>query len=1052
VKDDLMSGLLSTTRLLRKNASPGRAPEEAAASERADVRVLWKRLRERVEGEVRFDPGSRGLYAQDASNYYHVPIGVVLPKSPDDVLATLATCRELDVPIVNRTGGTALAGQTCNEAVVIDYSKYMRRILAVDPVARLAVVEPGVICDELTDATKRHGLTWGPKPATHSRCGFGGMLANNCGGMNAQYSGIAVHNVEELDVALYDGTRMHLGWMNEDDLALAIARGDAASRVLGGLRDLRDRYADRIARGFPKLPRRVSGYNLDELLPKSDGRFNMARTLVGTEGTCATFLRATLRLVDLRPERVVVMIGYDDVFHAADDVPEILRIEPDPMAVEGMDQRLYDHIKKKNPPHAKYLGLVPRGCGWLFVQIGSNSKEESVARGHRLADAVRGRVVDVRILEDADDQEHLWQMREDGLGATAFVPGESDTWEGWEDSAVPPERLGDYLRELDALYKKYEYKSVLYGHFGQGLVHCRVNFDLVSADGIRRFHDFLGEAASLVAGKYRGSLSGEHGDGQSKAEFHEAMFGPELVRAFEEFKGIWDPAGKMNPGKLVRPRRADQDLRLGADYHPAQPRTHFRFPNDHGSFAHATLRCVGIGQCRNRDSRDGSVMCPSFMATEEEEHSTRGRAHLLWEMLRGTGPIRGGFQDEHVKSALDLCLSCKGCKGDCPVNVDVATYKAEFLSHYYEEHWRPRHAHVFGHIDVWARLASIVPGLANLATQTPGLRSIAKLVAGVHPRRSLPEFAPKTFRSWFERRTSTAAPTAASTNRVLLWVDTFSDHFHPEVGRAAVQVLEHLGFEVVIPAKRLCCGRPLYDFGMLDTATEYLESALASLEPHIRERTPMVVLEPSCCSVFRDELGEIFPDRVDAQALRDCTFTLSEFLDRHVDPSRLPRLRRKAIVQQHCHHHSIMRFDAEEKILRAMGVDFEVLASGCCGMAGSFGFERDKYDVSQACGERVLLPRVRAEAPDTLVLADGFSCKTQIAQNADRRALHLAEVLALAIDHGEAGPSPAPFVESTHVAKTRRDIRRATARTAIGLALGALLAASIVRTLRRGRR
>ena len=992
-------------------------------------------LKKHVAGEVRFDPGSLGLYAQDASNYYHVPLGVVLPKTADDVMAVLEACRRTRSPVVCRTGGTGLAGQACNEAVVVDFSKYMRKILEIDPTRRIARVEPGVICDELSKAAKPFGLTWGPKPATHSRCGFGGMISNNCGGMNAQYAGIAVHNVEALDVALYDGTRMQLGWMTEDDLEAAIGEGGRKGTIYRAIRDLRDRYKDRIVRGYPKLPRRVSGYNLDELLPKEDGRFNLARAIVGTEGTCVTILEATVRLVDLRPKRVVAMLGYETVFDAADHVPRVLEVERDPMAVEGMDQRLYDHLKKKNPPHAKYLDLLPKGHGWLFVQIGSDDRDESIARGRKLIDELRAEIVDAKLLTEDEDQEHLWEMREDGLGATAFVPGEKDTWEGWEDSAVPPERLGSYLRDLDSLYHRYGYESVLYGHFGQGLVHCRVNFDLTSHDGISHFHDFLSHAATLVAKKYRGSLSGEHGDGQSKAEFLDKMFGHELVHAFAEFKAIWDPDNKMNPGKIVRPHRADDDLRLGAAYDPAQPKTHFQFPDDGGSFAHAALRCVGVGLCRNTNSESGAVMCPSFMVTEEERHSTRGRAHLLWEMLRGHGPITRGMRDDSVKEALDLCLACKGCKGDCPVNVDIATYKAEFLSHYYEGRLRQRSAYAFGLIDKWAAAAAVAPGAVNLATQLPVARSLAKLAAGVHSKRTIPPFAAQTFREWFEQREAKAE----SPNKVLLWADTFNDHFHPETAKAAVRVLEHLDFQVILPAKRVCCGRPLYDFGMLDLAKRYLEDTLATLKTQIDAGTPMVVLEPSCCSVFRDELRQMMPSRNEAKNLAAQTFTLSEFLDRRVAPSRLPKLRRKAIVQAHCHHHAIVRFDAEENIMKGMGLDYEILKSGCCGMAGSFGFEKDKFEVSQACAERVLMPKVREADPTTLILADGFSCKTQIAQNGERRAIHLAEALALAIDLGPTGPDAAPFVESALLDGPAREIRRSIS-LAGAVAIGLILA------------
>ncbi|HEY2368713.1 MAG TPA: FAD-binding oxidoreductase, partial [Polyangiaceae bacterium] len=614
----------------------------------ADLRDLWRELRKHVEGEVRFDAGSRGLYAQDASNYHHVPIGVVLPRTSDDVLATLAACRKHGVAVTNRTGGTALAGQTSNEAIIVDFSKYMRRIALLDPRRRIARVEPGVICDELDEAAKPFDLAWGPKPATHSRCGFGGMLSNNCGGMNAQYAGIAVHNVEALEVALYDGTRMTLGWMNEETLAGAIAAGGRNGEVLAKLRDLRDRYRGRIEERFPRIPRRVSGYNLDALLPGADGRFNVARAIVGSEGTLATILEATVRLVDLRPKRAVVILGFEDVFRAADAVPHVLAAEPDPMAVEGMDERLRAHIAKKNARSARHLDLLSGGKGWLIVQIGGDDAAAVGNRARALVHEMRRHTVDARILDDETQQRDFWKMREGSLGATAFVPGEPDAWEGWEDSAVSPERLGDYLRDLDALYHRYDYQSVLYGHFGQGLVHCRVTFDLINEKGIEKFHAFLAEAAELCAVKYGGSLSGEHGDGQSKAEFLDKMFGPEIVHAFGEMKAIWDPDGKMNPGKIVRPRSPIDDLRLGPTYDPAQPKTHFAFRADDGSFARATLRCVGVGACRELDSKEGTVMCPSFMVTQEERHSTRGRAHLRWEMLRGTGPIAGGFRDARV--------------------------------------------------------------------------------------------------------------------------------------------------------------------------------------------------------------------------------------------------------------------------------------------------------------------------------------------------------------------------------------------------------------------
>ena len=621
-------------------------------------------------------------------------------------------------------------------------------------------------------------------------------------------------------------------------------------------------------------------------------------------------------------------------------------------------------------------------------------------------------------------------MRESGLGATAFVPGQPDTWEGLEDSAVAPADVGAYLRDLRALWHRYDYDSTMYGHFGMGCVHCRINFDLTSAQGIAKWRRYMEEATDLVAVKYGGSISGEHGDGQSKAEFLHKMFGPELVEAFAEFKGIWDPDCKMNPGKIVDPYRIDENLRLGADYSPWEPDTHFSYPDDGGSFAHATLRCVGIGKCRRLNGEgDQDTMCPSFMVTREEEHSTRGRAHLLFEMLQ-KGPIKNGWRDEHVKASLDLCLSCKGCKGDCPVNVDVATYKAEFLSHYWEGRLRPVSEYAFGLIDRWSRLASVAPGVVNLVTQLPGLSALAKAVVGVPQRRQIPAFAAQTFKAWF-RGHVTKNPHG---ERVVLWADTFNNHFTPEVAQAAVDVLEDAGFRVDVPRKHLCCGRPLYDYGMLDLAKRYLEGILSALGEEITARTPIIVLEPSCCAVFRDELPALLGGRGNARMLSEQVVTLSEFLTSgrvRASGWSPPQLDAKAIVQGHCHHKAIMKFEPQKRVMKEMGLDVEVLESGCCGMAGSFGYERDKYDVSLAAGERVLLPRVRGEEKTTLILADGFSCRSQIEQETDRGGLHLSEALKLAMDGGAVELYP----ERRASAARRRAQQRSMVRAAIGVIL-----------------
>jgi Fe-S oxidoreductase len=626
--------------------------------------------------------------------------------------------------------------------------------------------------------------------------------------------------------------------------------------------------------------------------------------------------------------------------------------------------------------------------------------------------------------------KRMWEVRESSLGVTSHVPGEPLRWEGWEDSAVAPDKLGNYLRDLRKLMQAYSYEGSFYGHFGHACVHTRMDFDLESEEGIKKFRRFMEEAADLVVG-YGGSLSGEHGDGQARAELLPRMFGPELIQAFREFKAIWDPDWKMNPGKLVEPYKMDENLRLGATYDPWQPQTHFQFPEDHGSLAAATLRCVGVGKCRRYE---GGVMCPSFRVTREEEHSTRGRAHLLWEMTQGD-VVRDGWKDERVKESLDLCLACKGCKSDCPVGVDVATYKAEFLAHYYEGRLRPLSKFVFGNIDIFAHLASVVPGFVNIATQLPVVSEISKLLGGVPRQRRIPAFASQTFKSWFARRKGKNLGRTA----VVLWPDTFNNYFQPDTAKAAVEVLEAAGFHVLLPEGNLCCGRPLYDIGMLDRAEAHLLKILDTLLPEIEAGIPVVGLEPSCVAVFRDELTNLFPDDVRARALSQQTFLLSEFLERYAKNFQLPRIARKALVHGHCHHKAIMKMNAEEAVLTRMGMDFDSPAPGCCGMAGAFGFENDKYEISREIGELELLPAVRDASPETLIIANGFSCREQISQETGRHALHLAEVIQMGLRQmGEAIPEQYP--EQVSVQRREKDIQDSMRRSA--WALAALAASS----------
>jgi FAD/FMN-containing dehydrogenase/Fe-S oxidoreductase len=949
-----------------------------------DTASLESELRRAIAGEVRFDAGSRALYATDASNYRQVPIGVVVPRSVDDVVATVAACARFGVPILSRGGGTSLAGQCCNVAVVMDFSKYVNRILALDPHARHAVVEPGVVLDTLREAAEQHHLTFAPDPSTHSHNTLGGMIGNNSCGVHSVMGGKTVDNVIALDVLTYDGLRMTVGATSDAELAAIIAAGGRRGEIYAALKALVDAHAEEIRLRYPRIPRRVSGYGLDELLPENG--FNVARALVGTECTCVTILGAKVRLVPSPPSRSLLVLGYPDVFRAADHVPDILAHGP--IGLEGIDDRLVADMKAIGL-HPEDIELLPPGQGWLMAEFGGATREASddAARACMAALAGKHDRPSMKLFEDRAQERMLWTVRESGLGATAHVPNKKITWEGWEDAAVAPEKLGAYLRDFRALLNRHRYQGDLYGHFGQGCVHTRIDFDLETQAGIDRFHAFLSDAADLVV-RYGGSFSGEHGDGQSKAEFLPRMFGERLVKAFGEFKAIFDPGNRMNPGKIVHPCLPTQNLRLGAHYNPKVVQTHFGYPKDGGRFNRAILRCVGVGNCR---SHHGGTMCPSYRATMEEKHSTRGRSRLLFEMMRGD-VLRDGFKSEAVKDALHLCLSCKGCKGDCPVNVDMATYRAEFMAGYYRGRLRPLAGYAFGYLDRVARLAAHAPKLVNALTQAKATAGLAHRLLRLAPQRRVPAFAPHTFVSRFQ-------PTDADAHaqRVLLWPDTFNNHFHPAVAHAAVHVLRAAGFGVTVPQGHFCCGRPLYEWGFLDAARAYLLRILDRLGGEIDAGVPFVVLEPACASVFRDEMPNLLPDNERARRLSRQTFFFGEFLDRYAPQFRAPPLQRHAIVHAHCHHKALLGRAAGASLLARAGLDGEVLDSGCCGMAGSFGFERDKYDVSMAVGEHVLLPRVRAAGEETVVVADGYSCREQIAQSTRRTALHPAQVLAMAL-------------------------------------------------------
>ena len=962
-----------------------------------DHHELESVLRSRVDGEVRFDAQALAAYSTDGSNFRQVPIGVVVPATIDAGAEAVRVCAEQGVPLLSRGGGTSLAGQCTNHAVVIDWTKHCNRLVSVDAEKRTCIVEPGIVLDDLNRELADLDLRYGPEPATHPNCTLGGMIGNNSCGATAQRSGKVSDNISRLEVMLPDGSRFWCGRTTDEEYDEIERQGDPRAAVHRQLRRLRDEYADDIRAGFPDIPRRVSGYNLDQLLPEND--FHVARALVGSESTLVTVLHAELDLIPVLHERVLVVLGFDSIVDAAHAVPDVLPFEP--VALEGVDHFLVRDERVKHM-HGVTLDSLPEGDGFLMVQFGGNDKEEVEQRAKAMVEALQEgeHSPSAEFLDDPEQEDRFWAVREAGLGATAHVPDRPDTFEGWEDSAVPVEKLGDYLDDLYHLYDDFGYLNdtgpSLYGHFGQGCVHTRIPFDLFTADGVHTYRRFMESAARLVT-SYGGSLSGEHGDGQSRGELLTVMFGERLVGAFEEMKAIFDPDNRMNPGKVVHPAKLDEHLRMGADWSPHQKRRlWFAYPEDDGSFVQAAQRCVGVGKCRQHSNDGHQVMCPSYQVTGDERHSTRGSARLLYEMLDGhaDGTIKDGWRSEEVRDALDLCLACKGCKTDCPVNTDMATYKAEFLAHHYEGRLRPRADYALGYLPTMSRLvqqAGLAP-LANRLSGVPVLRRLATRGAGLEDR-TIPKFATQSLQDWWKDRPTVTGDRGT----VVLWPDTFTNRFEPDIGRAAVEVMEDAGWTVAIPTEPLCCGLTWISTGQLKTARKQLRHAAGVVSDHLHRGDLVVGLEPSCTAALRSDGPDLLPEDLDVKKLGSSTVTLAELLREHTPGWEAPQVPHdQALAQVHCHQHAIMGWEADQELLKDAGVDAEHLESGCCGLAGNFGFTAGHGQVSHDLAHRVLVPRVNEADEGTAILADGFSCRTQIREYADasRRPVHLAELIA----------------------------------------------------------
>jgi FAD/FMN-containing dehydrogenase/Fe-S oxidoreductase len=903
--------------------------------------------------DVLTDAAHRSAYASDASLYRIVPQLIVRPRHDDDVLATLAVSRETGVPITARGAGTSVAGNAIGPGIVLDFSRHMNRVLEVDGEARTARVQAGTVQATLQAAAKPFGLRFGPDPSTHTRCTIGGMIGNNsCGARTLGY-GRTSDNTLGLKAYTIEGEEL------------------AGSKAVDRLRDV---IGANLAIGrteFATFGRQVSGYAVEHLLPENG--FNLTEFLVGSEGTLAVITEATVRLVADPIHRTMIVLGYPDFGTAGDVIPSILEFKP--TACEGLDHRICDVVRSRRGPDA--VPPLPAGTAWLMIEIAGDDLDDVRDRTARLVKAAGA--VDHRIVEDTAEAAPLWKIREDGAGLAGRAPSGLPAHAGWEDAAVPPARIGAYLRDFDELTARHGLSVMPYGHLGDGCVHVRLDFPLDKPDGPKLFRAFLEDAADLVV-SYGGSLSGEHGDGRARSELLTRMYSPEAIGLFRQIKGVFDPRNLLNPGNLVDPDPVDANIRV-SQARPVRTQLALAYHHDGGDFNQAVHRCTGVGKCRVDTRVLGGVMCPSFLATKDEKDSTRGRARVLQEML--DGDLAPDWRSEAVHDALDLCLSCKGCASDCPTGIDMAAYKSEVLHQSLKGRVRPRSHYSLGWLPRWSRLASKMPALANLATSLPGVKNIALWIAGVDSRRGIPAFAAKTFRSTFTPVT-TGKP-------VILFVDSFTDHFSPEVAQAAVDVLVDAGYAPQIASRKACCGLTWISTGQLDAARRILGGTVAELHEAAKQGIPIVGLEPSCTGVLRQDAVELVNNEA-ARAVAEATVTVAELLAATPDytPPNLAGVR--VIAQPHCHHHAVMGWEADAKLLKQAGATVKRLG-GCCGLAGNFGVERGHYEVSVQVAEQQLLPALEQAEEGDILLADGFSCRTQADDLAGVSGVHLVQLL-----------------------------------------------------------
>jgi FAD/FMN-containing dehydrogenase/Fe-S oxidoreductase len=1003
----------------------GHARPNGAATDAAGA--LQDELQKRIAGEVRFDAVSRMLYSTDASNYQIEPVGVVIPASTEDVLATIEVAARHGVPLLPRGGGSSLSGQTVGAALVIDFSKVLSRILEVNPEEGTVTVEPGINLDSLNRQLRPTGLMFGPDPASANRATAGGVVGNNSTGSHSILYGMTGDNVRHVKVALADGAVLELGPMSLESMVGRAGVNDAKGRLFGELLAFRERYAGLITRDFPPHWRRATGYSLNELL-KPDDQFNPARLLVSSEGTLATTLEITLDLVPRPTKTGLVLLQFDELVASMVATPAIL--ETDPSAVELMGRMLIN-LTRSQPGYARQIAMIEGDpAALLVVEFYGETDAELTQKTDRLKVHLVDRGIRMSaeplVVLDPKQQEDVWSVRKAGLGLLMSVRGDHKPIAVIEDVSVPVAHLAEYVGAIEDMVAAHGTTAAYYAHASAGCLHIRPLVNLKTREGVVSMVE-MAHAAAELAHRFGGVMSGEHGDGLQRSELNELIFGPELYQAMRQFKRIWDPRGLMNPGKKVDAPPMTDNLRYGPTYHAREPKTYLDFSAE-GGFARAVEMCNGAAVCRKLKA---GTMCPSFMATRDEKDSTRGRANALRDVLAGGVLDRPDLGSQNVYDVLDLCLSCKACKTECPSSVDMAKLKTEFLAHYHDAHGTPLRSRVFGHIHDLSRLASPVAPFVNLGMRL-GLDMPVKKMLGVAPQRKLSRFAARTFSErWRDHQQKNAERPRETRGQAVYFHDTFAEYNFPHIGMSAVKLLEAAGFEVVVVERRVCCGRPMLSKGLIEEARTLARQNVEALSPYARQGVPIVGTEPSCILTLRDEYRDLLPDDEDTTAVASQAYIIDEFLAKLDQAGDLGIAWKgdagpEVLFHGHCHQKALIGMGPSMAMFAAAGCAAKESGAGCCGMAGSFGYEAEHYDVSRKIGEERLFPAVAAAGDTTTVSVAGVSCRQQIEHFTGRPTRHIAEVLADRIAPGHAWQARRPEPVPPSVQPTARSAAHAT--------------------------